>query len=241
MEKIIWDEDKIQKLWNNYAGGKETYFAYHSGKALLRFLLRNRVNFCNKKVLDFGCGNGYMWQWMKDLGLSAEYVGAEFSEESIVNLKNNFGNEIEVVAVKNFPLPYEEETFDIILVTEVIEHLSDDILQKDIREWRRLLKKEGLLIITTPNNENLEKNMIYCPNCDCKFHRWQHIRSWNMDSIDKYFQKQGMKKFFCGITYLYSIQKSWIYNYYIKVKRTLRLLCNKKLDYPELIYICKKI
>lgn len=32
----------------------------------------------------------------------------------------------------------------------------------------------GALIITTPNEENLEDNMVYCPVSNTIFHRWQH-------------------------------------------------------------------
>ncbi len=76
--------------------------------------------------------------------------------------------------------------FDSIIATEVIEHLNDEQLTKTIKLIKNSLSDNGIAIFTTPNKEDLSKSMIYCPEADCVFHRWQHVRSWSEESLKKY-------------------------------------------------------
>ena len=69
---------------------------------------------------------------------------------------------------------------------EFIEHLTDEVLENTIKEIKRVIKPGGYLIVTTPNDENLQNETTICPECGCVFHRWQHVRSWNISSIKTY-------------------------------------------------------
>lgn len=236
MKEIIWNEENISRLWNYYSeGDKKTYFGWHSGKSLVRYLRRSGITFDNMKVLDFGCGNGYMYEWIRSMSKNCSYTGADTSPASINYLKENFGDAIETVHIENLPLPIKEEQFDLILATEMVEHVTDDILDMDFSEWTRLLKNGGKLVITTPNNEDMDKSMIYCPNCDCAFHRWQHVRKWTKETLEKCVKSHGLKVVFCKETILYSTNiKPWIYLCSI-IKRKLKLA-----NWPNLIMVCEK-
>lgn len=50
-----------------------------------------------------------------------------------------------------------------------------------------------MLIVTTPNGEDLSASQIYCPNCDSKFHRWQHVRSWTGKTLGDFMEKLGFE------------------------------------------------
>ena len=56
-----------------------------------------------------------------------------------------------------------------------------------------LLEDDGFLLIMTPYNEDLSKETVYCPCCNHTFHRWQHVRSWNKESLEKELKKHGYK------------------------------------------------
>ena len=49
-----------------------------------------------------------------------------------------------------------------------------------------------MLVITTPNAEDLAENLNYCPFCDTEFHRWQHLRSLNHQDVDSLLRASGM-------------------------------------------------
>jgi hypothetical protein len=51
-----------------------------------------------------------------------------------------------------------------------------------------------LIVITTPNDEVLDDNKVFCPNCNSVFHRWQHVKSWSASSLEKVITNFGFKK-----------------------------------------------
>jgi SAM-dependent methyltransferase len=74
-------------------------------------------------------------------------------------------------------------TFDAIVCVEVIEHLDDAALAHVLADVRSLLAPGGIAVFTTPNAEELSKSMILCPASGEVFHRWQHVRSWNRETL----------------------------------------------------------
>jgi 2-polyprenyl-3-methyl-5-hydroxy-6-metoxy-1,4-benzoquinol methylase len=83
--------------------------------------------------------------------------------------------------------------FDAILVLEVIEHLNDDALETLLGEVHRILESGGVIIFTTPNDEQLENAHIFCPSCEKVFHRWQHVRSWSETRLRQYLEERGFE------------------------------------------------
>ncbi len=75
---------------------------------------------------------------------------------------------------------------------EVIEHLDDDALAEVLAVLRQLVTPDGLILITTPNDENLPKSHVFCPETGKVFHRWQHVRSWTADSLTAHLTDHGL-------------------------------------------------
>ncbi|HPH19997.1 MAG TPA: methyltransferase domain-containing protein, partial [Haliscomenobacter sp.] len=75
----------------------------------------------------------------------------------------------------------------------VVEHISDEHLAQTFANILSLLKPGGLCMITTPNDEELSQNLVYCPHCNHYFHRWQHMRSWSKESLASYAESKGFK------------------------------------------------
>lgn len=110
-----------------------------------RYLKRAPVN---AHVLDVGCGTGANLQLLSDMQFKA--VGLDANSEAIrfcaaKGLSARLGSATD--------LPFPDQTFDVVLATDVIEHLEDDA--KALREIARVLKKGGLAIITVPAFKSL--------------------------------------------------------------------------------------
>ena len=115
----------------------------------------------NKKVLDIACGSGYGSFLMAEKAETV--VGMDISTESIEYAKINYQKEnlkYEIGSVTQIPIQ-EKEIFDIIISYETIEHINEEDQYKFLKEIKRLLKKDGILIISTPNKKtytDLTKN-----------------------------------------------------------------------------------
>jgi hypothetical protein len=68
-------------------------------------------------------------------------------------------------------------------MSEVLEHLTDDVLDSTLGEIRRVLKLDGLFIGTVPANERLIDNQVVCPHCGESFHRWGHVQSFSLSRL----------------------------------------------------------
>lgn len=104
------------------------------------------------RVLDFGSGSGI---FLPTLSKNFEKVDSiDLNTNSLEYIKNEY-NLTNVTITKSIgaKLPYENETFDIVFATDVLEHFKDSTeIQK---EFNRVLRKEGILIISGPTENKL--------------------------------------------------------------------------------------
>jgi len=96
-------------------------------------------------IVDLGCGNAL---WNKDL---LPVIGVDVNEKFLdfTRLKNRISEKI-VGTIDNTGLA--DDSADIIIITEVIEHLSD--LEKNFAEIYRILKLGGIVISSVPYDTN---------------------------------------------------------------------------------------
>lgn len=122
-----------------------------------------RYAFCiphvkNKIVLDLGCGEGY---GVHLLAQHAEkVVGVDMDKVSIEHAIDKYGrNNTEFILTDITKLPYANAIFDIVISFETIEHI--DTHEKMMEEVKRVLKPDGVFIISTPDKVNYSINRNY--------------------------------------------------------------------------------
>lgn len=128
-----------------------------STKAIYQTILRvvkRRMKKERPKLLDIGAGRGDLLRVItSELDVSpyaCDYHVELFRMESVPLEKVNLNTDV---------LPYADDTFDIVTCSEVIEHLEN--FRALLREARRVLKKDGLLVVTTPNVLNMKSRIRY--------------------------------------------------------------------------------
>jgi len=101
--------------------------------------------------LDIGCGDG---RWTSEINNRYETnsFGIDFSKRAIEFAKL-ISPDIEFQRHKGEELPYSKNTFDLCTTIEVIEHIEDKNENKFLKECARVLKPQGLLILTTPSEK----------------------------------------------------------------------------------------
>lgn len=234
---VVWDDTKVSRFWDVVSRNKmlmETYFTRMVGKQLIEDI-QKEVGIIGKEVLDYGSGPGYLFESILDLKLILKYYALEFSKDSIDELKARFeSNDAfnEAYYVKSFPTTIDKR-FDIIICCEVVEHLNEDMLRSFVCEAKKLLKKGGFIYITTPNDEILDLSRVNCPDCGCNFHRWQHVRSWDSNSLTSLMEANGFKTHVVKTLNYYERK-----NLVLKIKRFIRdNIFKKKTKHANLCYI----
>ncbi len=124
-----------------YVEGIATYFddkkednkrLFYTYNRILKFLNCDQI-ITGKKVLDLGSGDGSFVNVCKEEGIDAIPLDA-YSQK---------------IDFERDKLPFDNETFDFITLTSLIEHINNPKLI--LGEINRILNKDGLVIITTPN------------------------------------------------------------------------------------------
>jgi SAM-dependent methyltransferase len=80
-------------------------------------------------------------------------------------------------------IPFANAAFDAVVASEVFEHLTEDVLRGSLAEIRRVLAPGGTLLGTVPARERLADQLIVCPGCALRFHRWGHQQSFTCESM----------------------------------------------------------
>ena len=117
-----------------------------------KYLHKNKSRFNSKSIIDFPAGNGITTRILQKIGanplpfdLFPEYFNVEGLDCKRANIAEG--------------LPVEDASSDFLICQEGIEHFPDQL--SSFKEFNRVLKKGGGLIITTPNYSNLRAKMSY--------------------------------------------------------------------------------
>jgi SAM-dependent methyltransferase len=108
------------------------------------------------KILEIGSGLGYLtYSLIKD---NYDAIGLDISQVAVKQAIDNFGNHFVCADLFEFA-PQHIESFDFVILTEVIEHIENplDFIETIIS----LLKPNGQAIITTPNKSLYPKEAIW--------------------------------------------------------------------------------
>ncbi|MDB5090984.1 MAG: methyltransferase [Mucilaginibacter sp.] len=147
----------------------------------------------NKQILDLGCGNGYLVNYLLEQGYNA--YGTDASEKGIAIAQKTNPDRFFVQDLSSDALPLQLQgiPFDTIISTEVIEHLYNP--EAFIDFCKQQLKQGGELIITTPYHGYL-KNLTLSI-----FNRWDshmdplwlggHIKLWSKNTLTRVLTNAG--------------------------------------------------
>jgi len=97
-----------------------------------------------ESVLDVGCGEGFTLQKLTDHHIGKKLEGIEYDETAIALGKKVHPN-ITIKQGDIYKLPYKDNSFDLVICTEVLEHLEDT--KKALNELYRVTKKYCLLSV----------------------------------------------------------------------------------------------
>jgi ubiquinone/menaquinone biosynthesis C-methylase UbiE len=159
------DAHHFQLAYNKEANDKRTQvFLY--GRNLVIEELQQILDALPRgsKVLDVGCGTAHLTNWIKEQGFTM--TGVEPSSEMMKLAKENFPD-IEVINSIASALPFEDNSFDLIVSFEVLRYLDKPENIRSYKEFYRVLKPGGKFFVTQVN--------LYCTDLYYFFHNIKSV------------------------------------------------------------------
>lgn len=155
-------------IWDHFQN--EGIAAFERSSPRLEYIVRRLRR--GERVLNIGVGSGTLERLASAKGV--EVWALDPNARAIEKLRDSLpiGERAQVGYSQEIPFP--DDHFDSVIMSEVLEHLDEAVRLKTIVEVHRVLKPGGRLIGTVPARERLEDNAVVCPKCEHHFHRWGH-------------------------------------------------------------------
>jgi SAM-dependent methyltransferase len=103
----------------------------------------------NAPILDAGSGDGRFLRVLQEVGFRNIHA-TDYSERALAFAKL-FVPGVETAVADLAKLPYADQSFDRVFLIETLEHIIPDMIPAIVREFARILRPEGELIITVPS------------------------------------------------------------------------------------------
>lgn len=179
-DKVRWKviEDRVSKILSGFAG--------------------------TPSILDFGCGNGWLAALLTSFG---KVTGVDVADKAIATASERFPN-VEFICLNaemNDKDPFFERKFDLVISSEVIEHIHEQ--KQYISNMMATLKPGGKFIITTPNGRWHEAWFA-----GERFSYQQPVENWlTADQLTSLLQP------YASIDFSGSFYAQWLYYYPNKI------------------------
>ena len=187
-------------------------------KKYLKFINPLKILKDEVKALDIGCGRGEWISLLNENGFNARGIDVN---ESMVRLASQKGLNAAVNDALGELKSLDENSLDIITAFQVVEHIKFDDVLELIKEAKRVLAPCGILILETPNPENImvgtqwfyldatHKNPIPCELLSFATHYYGLERNFifktNEKSPSEYERDMGIFDVFEGVSPDYSV------------------------------------
>jgi ubiquinone/menaquinone biosynthesis C-methylase UbiE len=151
-----------------------------------------------KKVLDFGCGPGSFLAVLGEAVPGVEAIGVDIASPQIEfagkNIAAKFPGNIKFQLLSGERLPFPDASFDAVTCIEVIEHIHPFLAAKILAEARRVLKPDGIFVLTTPNYRSFWPLIEWLLEraSPVKYHD-QHISKFTPNSLVKFLEACGFE------------------------------------------------
>jgi SAM-dependent methyltransferase len=166
-----------KKYENKYHELEENHWWFKVRRNIIFNLLKQYRRSLNAKIIDIGCSGGNLLQELNIKGYT-NLAGVDLSKQAIdlchsKGLVNTF---IESGVKTNFPV----ESFDVVISSDILEHLEDE--NGAVKEWNRLLKSSGYLIIFVPAYK-----FLWCQHDVANM----HYRRYSLNDLKEVLNRNG--------------------------------------------------
>ncbi|TSC94925.1 MAG: hypothetical protein Athens101410_706 [Parcubacteria group bacterium Athens1014_10] len=128
------------------------------------------------KILDLGCGNGRLYKFFENQKI--DYLGADDNCQGLINLAKKKNPQVKFVVADVLNLPFQNQEFNTIFSIAMLHQIpSDELRLKALKEMKRILKNNGILVITSWN--------LWQPKLILKYKLWHLLFGFKKNNLDK--------------------------------------------------------
>jgi methionine biosynthesis protein MetW len=204
---------KIFDVYNKFWDKPLTSFSDYDRNGVLPYFFP--VVTSPVSVLDLGCGDGAVSEWLSRRGYLV--TALDFNESALAKARSR-GLSSVLLGDLEQPLPFENGSFDFVFWGDVIEHVFD--VEGALREIRRILKTEGKLVLSCPNVSYWKFRVCYflkgeIASIDTVFEEpWerQHIRFLNTKDVARLLCKNGLQ-----VNKVLGVNRIWYARFLVKI------------------------
>lgn len=148
------------------------------------FVFRLLEGITYRRVLDAGCGNGYLASRLAARA-GDRTLGSDLSLGRLREGRDLFRN-VGFARATLFDQPFPDRSFDLVTAVEVVEHLASP--EQAVAELKRISSR--FVLVTVPYRGALE--VLHCPHCDQSFHVDGHIQSFDEARLERIVRDAGL-------------------------------------------------
>lgn len=191
------DQKALVKIWNQVPA--DYYQKEIARSPLKRYWHTQKLNTFKqlvggkkfKKILDVGCASGRMANEISKIFPDAKITGVDVYQKAIALGRKKYPH-IKFLVSDAHKLPFDKNSFDLVICYEVIEHLVDPA--KALAEIKRVLKKDGLALIVMDSGNWLFR-VVWWVSEKTISSVWQNahlhpFKHWQLEAVIK---KAGFK------------------------------------------------
>lgn len=169
-------------------------------------------------ILNIGIGYGYLEELIVKYKLQLHLYGIDISSYAVSLVKMRYKGVFKIANINK--IPFERNYFSCAVALDVLEHIFENKLPNALLEVSRVLKKDGIFIVSVPLNESDEDKLVN-----------GHLREYTAEIIKAEIENAGFSVY--KIKYLYAFKNN------VLLKHIINGIFN--LKQPNLvILICKK-
>lgn len=221
-KKQIISHYKTKFIKGNYSILQDFASSYNSvyqsfADLLIRALNNNNKRINDAKVLDIGCFTGDFLKILQNKG--ADVYGIELQKEAVDIANKHLGGKVYQADAMSDTFP--EKEFDVITMTGLVEHITNP--EKLIEKSSRLLKKDGIIFIQTPNSDSFFAHVLikHWP----PYEPIEHIHIFSRKSLEFLLKNNGFSNiYFCQswkklpTGYIYNMLQNFGEEFYMILK-----------------------
>ena len=139
-------------------------------------------------ILDVGCGEGITLKKLEEKRIGKNNVGIDFSKDAI-SIGKKVYPKLSLFLGDVYQMQYKDNSFDLSLCTEVLEHLEDPV--KAVAEIKRVTGK--YIIFSVPNEPFfIGANLLRGKYLKSLGNHPEHINHWSAWGFESFLRKQGL-------------------------------------------------